>query len=81
MPLDDNFEINRIIPRLLGCSGAEIVFITQEAAIIALRRTVNLKDIIIEEERSNVNLNQLKVNREDFIHAIEKLRINEINKK
>ena len=81
MPLDDNFEISKIIPRIVGCSGAEIVFITQAAAMIALRRSVNLKDIIIEDEHSNVNLNQLKVTREDFIHAIERLRTNDINKK
>lgn len=78
MPLDQTLDINKIVPRILGCSGAEIVFIVKEAAINALKRTVNVKDIIIENYRTDIDLDKIKVTQDDFVRAIEKLKANTI---
>jgi transitional endoplasmic reticulum ATPase len=78
MPLDDTLDINKIVPKLLGCSGAEIVFVVKEAAINALKRSVNVKDVIIENYRTEINLDKIKVNQFDFLRAIEKLKANTI---
>lgn len=78
MPLDKSLDINKIVPRVVGCSGAEIVFIVKEAAINALKRTVNVKDIIIDNYEKDVDLEKIKVTQEDFFRAIDKLKANTI---
>lgn len=78
MPLDNSLDINKIVPKIVGCSGAEIVFIVKEAAINALKRTVNVKDIIIENYRTDIDLDKIKVTQDDFVLAIEKLKANTI---
>lgn len=79
MPLDSSLDINKIVPKIVGCSGAEIVFIVKEAAINALKRTVNVKDIIIENYRTDIDLDKIKVTQDDFVSAIEKLKVNTID--
>ncbi|MFT6202859.1 MAG: transitional endoplasmic reticulum ATPase [Spirosomataceae bacterium] len=78
MPLDTSLDISTVVPKIVGCSGAEIVFIVKEAAINALKRTVNVKDIILENYRTDIDLDKIKVIKDDFIRAIEKLKANTI---
>lgn len=78
MPLDTSLDISKIVPKIVGCSGAEIVFIVKEAAINALKRTVNVKDIILENYRTEIDLDKIKVTQDDFLRAIEKLKANTI---
>jgi len=78
MPLDTSFEIRKIVPEILGCSGAEIVFIVKEAAINALKRTINIKDIITEKHHTEIDLEKIQVTFDDFISAIDKLKSNTI---
>ncbi|HMY85198.1 MAG: 26S protease regulatory subunit [Saprospiraceae bacterium] len=79
MPLDKSLDIKKIVPRVVGCSGAEIVFIVKEAAINALKRTVNVKDIIMDNYGKDIDIEKIKVTQEDFIRAIDKLKANTIN--
>lgn len=78
MPLDSSVDISKIVPKVLGCSGAEIVFIVKEAAINALKRTINVKDIITENYRTEIELDKIKVSNSDFLLAIESLKTNTI---
>lgn len=78
MPLDTSLDISKIVPQIVGFSGAEIVFIVKEAAINALKRAVNVKDIILENYRTEIDLDAIKVTQQDFTSAIKKLRANTI---
>lgn len=78
MPLDPTLDICNIVPNLIGCSGAEIVFIVKEAAINALKRTINVKNIILENYRTDIDLDKIKVTQNDFLQAIDKLKANTI---
>lgn len=76
MPLDPSLDINKFVPEIVGCSGAEIVFIVKEAAINALKRTVNVKEMILEHCRTNLDLEIITVTQDDLLRAIEKLKAN-----
>ena len=78
MPLDSSLDINKVVPQIIGFSGAEIVFIVKEAAINALKRSVNVKDIILEKYRTDIDFDDIKVTQDDFRRAIEKLKENTI---
>lgn len=79
MPLDVSLDIHQIVPKIVGCSAAEIVFIVKEAAINALKRTVNVREIILESYRTEIDLDKIKVTNDDFVHAIKKLSANTIS--
>ncbi|WP_066219631.1 hypothetical protein [Formosa haliotis] len=76
MPLDNSLNFQDIVPKIVGYSGAEIVFVVKEAAINALKRSVNVKDIIIENYRIDIDLNKLKITKNEFTLVIEKLKEN-----
>jgi transitional endoplasmic reticulum ATPase len=79
MPIDKTLNINKIVPSLVGFSGAEIVFIAKEAAIIALKRNINVQEIIIENYGREIDLEKIKVTQDDFFQAIKNLHANIIN--
>ena len=76
MPLDDGFDLADLVPELIGSSGADIVFVAKEAAIEALRRSVNVADIVRESAESGFCLNDIKVRRQDFTLALGDLAAN-----
>lgn len=78
MPLDDGVDLAELVPDLLGSSGADIVFVAKEAAIGALRRSVDVGRLIRNSADSAFRLSDLKVGPEDFRLAIEKLHANRL---
>lgn len=76
VPLDTSLDINKIVPKLVGCSGADIVFVVKEAAINALKRSVNVQDIITNNNTREIDLNMVNVTHFDFLMAIKKLQSN-----
>ena len=76
MPLEPGFDLNELVPELLGGTGADIVFVAKEAAICALRRSADVGGLIINAPDSGFRLDEIKVGREDFRHALEELREN-----
>jgi len=79
MPLADDANIYEISPLTVGCSGAEINFIAKEAALNALRRTVDLRNLVAGDNPEEVNLDSIRVTREDFMDAIETHRENQVS--
>ena len=77
MPLETGFELGELVPKLLGSSGADIVFVAKEAAIEALRRSADVGRLIQNTTDSSFHLDKIKVGREDFLQALEKLYANE----
>ncbi|MEM2908837.1 MAG: CDC48 family AAA ATPase [Candidatus Bilamarchaeaceae archaeon] len=73
MPLSSDVDLSEIATITHGYTGADISFLTKEAAIKALRRV--LPSINIEEEAIPQNvLEKLTVNRADFIDAIREIQ-------
>ncbi len=69
MPLDTSLDLQSIVPSLSGLTGAEIVFVAKEAAINALKRSVNIKDLITGENADNINYKSITVKKDDFMAA------------
>jgi len=78
MPLAPGFELEELVPELLGGSGADIVFVAKEAAIGALRRCADVEGLIRDAGESGFRLDGIKVEMQDFGLALEELRLNRI---
>jgi SpoVK/Ycf46/Vps4 family AAA+-type ATPase len=78
MPLQEGFELSDFVPELLGSSGADLVFVAKEAAITALRRSVDVDGIIKDNAGGGFKLTDITVGKEDFEHALEELSINKV---
>ena len=78
MPLDEGLDLRGFVPELLGSSGADIVFVAKEAAIYALRRSVDISNIF-QGQDGGFRLNEIRVKQEDFARAIEELGANKVN--
>jgi len=76
MPLEEGVDLGMLVPKLLGSSGADIVFVAKEAAIGALRRSVDVGSIVKDTAEDSIPLNEIKVRQEDFLTALEELKIN-----
>jgi transitional endoplasmic reticulum ATPase len=72
MPLDKNFNLVEFSKNLLGLSGAEIAFITNEAAYNAMRRSINIKDLINNE--LEMDYNHVLIEKQDFEKALATLK-------
>lgn len=71
MPVDEDFNKDEFVKKYLnGATGAEINFITTEAAYNSIRRTVNIDSLL--KRRKTVNNNNIVIE-DDFIKAIEAL--------
>jgi len=79
MPLDPEFDLNEIVPYILGSSGADIVFVAKEAAMSALRRSADVERLVQNAADSAFRLDDIKVEREDFLHALDELHANEVS--
>jgi SpoVK/Ycf46/Vps4 family AAA+-type ATPase len=77
MPLEGRLELSDLVPQLIGSSGADIVFVAKEAAMCALRRSVDVNSIFLSAEGS-FRLQDIKVQKEDFIHALDELSANKM---
>lgn len=77
MPLDRYFDISKIVPFIHGFSGAEITFIVKEAALNALKRTINVKSLIVGSDEK-IDMEQIRINQNDFMNGINKLKQNKI---
>ncbi len=72
MPLDD-VKLEEIAGITHGYTGADVSFLTKEAALKALRRV--LPSINIEEETIPAQtLEKLRVNRDDFMNALREIQ-------
>ena len=77
MPLEEGLDLSLFIPELIGSSGADIVFVAKEAAISALRRSVDISSIFKGTDAA-FHLNDIKVGKEDFMHALDELNLNKV---
>ena len=77
MPLEDGLDLSLIVPELAGSSGADVVFVAKEAAISALRRSVDINSIFKSNE-GGFQLTEIRVKKEDFKHALEELSLNKV---
>jgi len=74
MPIEPGFELGELVPELLGSSGADIVFVAKEAAIGALRRSIDVERLIQNPGDAGFRLEEVVVGRGDFVRALEELQ-------
>ncbi len=75
MPLADDVDLFALAEAVIGLSAAEITFIAKEAALIALRRTVDVNSMI-SGEKADFDLSRLYVKWSDFISSVVILKRN-----
>lgn len=74
MPLSSDIDIDKFSERLYGLSGAEVAFVAREGAYNCLRRNLNLKEVIENDEVSNIDYEKFKIILTDFELALTKIR-------
>lgn len=77
VPLDHTLDINKVVPHLVGCSGAEIAHIVKEAAMRALNRKINITEII-RNKNTDFDYKSITVNYNDFVTAIKEFKHNKL---
>lgn len=74
MPVEPNFDKRNFCKKLIGLSGAEISFIAREGAYNCLRRNVDLRKAINENELDKIDYTSFVVKEEDFTLALSSIR-------
>ena len=75
MPLDDDVDLFSFSEAIIGYSAAEIAFIAREAAMIAIRRTIDIK-AVLRGHKTTSDFSNIKIKRADFFGAIVTLKKN-----
>jgi len=75
MPLADDVDLFSFAESVVGYSAAQITFIAKEAAMVALRRTIDIKSIITED-KIVTDFSHIEVKRSDFLSALIILKWN-----
>jgi len=75
MPLANDVDFFTFAESIIGFSAADIVFIAKEAALIAVRRNVDINSIIMDEE-IEFDFNKVQVKQSDFYGALIVLKRN-----
>ena len=70
MPIDRDFDREKFSKKLLGLSGAEIAFVTREAAYNCIRRNVDLGKAIRKGELETIDYHSFVVCEADFVSAL-----------
>jgi len=74
MPLTDNADIEKLADMTAKYPGVLLRRICQEAATWALRRTLE-NEKITDEEIPQEKLERIKVEMDDFLHALKSLKL------
>ncbi len=76
MPIDPLFTKGEFCEKLIGLTGADIAFIAREGAYNCLRRNVDLKKSIEDDDLDKIDYTSFRVTTEDFNLALKSLRHN-----
>lgn len=76
MPIESDFDKRNFCKNLVGLSGAEISFVAREGAYNCLRRNVDLRKAINEDELDKIDYTSFVVKEEDFSLALSSVRRN-----
>jgi len=73
MPIESSFDKDAFAKQYLtGLTGAEISFVAAEAAYNSIRRTVNMKDALLNKSKVTISKDNIVTN-DDFILAAKKI--------
>jgi ATP-dependent 26S proteasome regulatory subunit len=70
MPIESDFDKQNFCKHLVGLTGAEISFIAREGAYNCLRRNVDLRKAINDDELDKIDYTSFVVKEEDFSLAL-----------
>jgi SpoVK/Ycf46/Vps4 family AAA+-type ATPase len=74
MPIESGFDKQSFCKNLFGLSGAEISFVSREGAYNCLRRNVDLRKAINDDELDKIDYTSFVVKEEDFTLALSSVR-------
>lgn len=74
MPIESGFDKQSFCKNLVGLSGAEISFVAREGAYNCLRRNVDLRKAINDDELDEIDYTSFVVKKEDFSLALSSVR-------
>lgn len=74
MPIAEDVDTLNISEKLYGLSGAEISFVAREGAYNCLRRNINLKEAIENDNFDTFELSKFKITNNDFDLALQKIK-------
>ena len=72
MPIEKEFDILQFSKKLFGLSGAEIAFVAREGAYNCLRKNVEVKKIIAQNNIDEIDFDKLIIRADDFEAALKK---------
>lgn len=75
MPLAEDVDLFVFAESVVGYSGAEITFIAKEAAMAALKRSIDVK-AVLNVENAEIDYSQIQVNLSDFFNALLSIKWN-----
>jgi transitional endoplasmic reticulum ATPase len=76
IPVDPGFDKRLFSKRLFGLTGAEIAFVAREGAYNCLRRNVDLRKAIADDELEKIEYQLFVVTKDDFELALNTLKHN-----
>lgn len=74
MPIEKEFDILEFSKKLFGLSGAEIAFVTREGAYNCLRKNVEIKKLITNNNVDDIDFEKLIIRKADFEKALGKIK-------
>ena len=74
MPIEKEFDIFQFSKKLFGLSGAEIAFVAREGAYNCLRKNVEVKKIIAQNNIDEIDFDKLIIRADDFEAVLKKIR-------
>ncbi|MGY5149981.1 MAG: CDC48 family AAA ATPase [Candidatus Nitrosopumilus sp. bin_68KS] len=75
MPIDKNVDLKEISKTTHGFVGADLEVLAKEAAMISLRKILDVEKIDLSEEKISTEiLQKIKITREDFIDALKEVK-------
>jgi len=74
MPIDKNFNVKDFSKKLYGLTGADIAFIVREGAYMCLRRLLDLKKILYNDDFAKEDYSKIIIKKIDFEEALKIIR-------
>jgi len=74
MPIEKEFDILQFSRKLFGLSGAEIAFVAREGAYNCIRKNVEVKKIIAQNNIDEIDFDKLIIRADNFEVALKKIR-------
>ena len=74
MPIEKNFKVKDFSKKLYGLTGADIAFVAREGAYMCLRRLLDLKKLLYQDDFNKEDYTKIIIEQIDFEEALKKVK-------